>query len=81
LRVADWYVRLADGAPSAVVNETYGHIVFTPDGRLTHAPPATSGRDPWLPTQAERKRMNEIIDNPSETRVNSRGRQPGFGYF
>lgn len=34
LRLADWYVRLASGAPVAVINESYAPIAFGPDGRI-----------------------------------------------
>ena len=62
MRVADWYVRLADGVPADVVNETYLPIHFEGDGRpAPGGPPETAGRGAWLPTQAERARMREIV--------------------
>ena len=58
LRLADWYVRLKDSQPDAVVNETYGVVRLDPQGRVESvAAPADAG---W-PTAAERQRMEAIL--------------------
>lgn len=58
LRVADWYVRLEDGEPVAVVNETYGVADVDTQGRLDWiAAPADAG---W-PTAEERQRMLAML--------------------
>lgn len=67
LRLADWYVRLGDdGAPAAIVNETYGLARFDAQGRLELAPaPAQAG---W-PTVAERARMHDMLFSPEPARA------------
>jgi hypothetical protein len=58
LRMADWYVRLKDGEPDAVVNETYGVVRVDAQGRMDAvAAPADAG---W-PTPAERERMHALL--------------------
>jgi hypothetical protein len=73
LRLADWYVRLKDGEPDTVVNETYSLVRFDAQGRVdwSHSPvtPAAhphpevasvSEGDGW-PTVAERERMRALL--------------------
>ncbi|BEP39079.1 hypothetical protein GmRootV59_60780 (plasmid) [Variovorax sp. V59] len=58
LRLADWYVRLKDGEPDAIVNETYGLAHVDAQGRLgSVAAPADAG---W-PTVKERERMHAML--------------------
>jgi hypothetical protein len=58
LRLADWYVRLKDGEPGAVVNETYSLVHVDAQGRVESvAAPADAG---W-PTAAERERMHALL--------------------
>ena len=58
LRLADWYVRLKDGTPEAVVNETYGLVSVDAQGRLEQvAAPADAG---W-PTAPEREHMHALL--------------------
>lgn len=58
LRQADWYVRLMDGAPDAVVNETYGLLRVDAQGRVDRV--AASADAGW-PTTAERERMHALL--------------------
>ena len=52
LRLADWYVRLKNGEPDAVVNETYAVVRVDAHGRVESVPaPAEAG---W-PTAEERR--------------------------
>lgn len=68
LRMADWYVRLKDGAPNIVVNETYSLVSFDTRGRVDPAQAPTAAQTPaaalenaaW-PTAAERDRMRELL--------------------
>jgi hypothetical protein len=63
LRVADWYVRLRDGGPDAVINETYGVVRLEADGKVEWAAaPADAG---W-PTAAERARMRALLFETDE---------------
>jgi hypothetical protein len=58
LRLADWYVRLKDGEPGAVVNETYSLVHVDAQGQVESvAAPADAG---W-PTAAERERMHALL--------------------
>lgn len=60
LRLADWYVRMDDGKPCAVANETYGWLAFDKDGRLDpHAAHAIEGEA--LVSPGERERMRAIV--------------------
>jgi hypothetical protein len=62
LRLADWYVRLKDGEPEAVVNESYQMWRVDAQGRVDALPaPADAG---W-PTQAERERMQALLFAPA----------------
>ena len=68
LRLADWYVRLKDGAPNDVVNETYSLVHFDASGRFDPAQAPTAAKTPaaaldnaaW-PTAAERDRLRELL--------------------
>lgn len=73
LRLADWYVRLKDGEPDTVVNETYNRVRFDAQGRVdwphspvvpaAHPHPEVAGvseGDGW-PTGAERERMRALL--------------------
>ena len=71
LRLADWYVRLKDGEPETVVNETYSLVSFDAQGHvdratapaaLPHHPDVqTLPEDAGWPTVAERERMRELL--------------------
>jgi len=58
LRLVDWYVRLKDGEPDSVVNETYGVCQVDAQGRveMRKAPP-----DAAWPTADERERMRGLL--------------------
>jgi len=58
LRVADWYVRLQDGEPRAVINETYSVVRVDARGQVESVPAAADA--PW-PTLAERERMHALL--------------------
>ncbi len=68
LRLADWYVRLKDGAPHTVVNETYSLMRFDARGQVDPAPAPTAAQTSaaapenaaW-PSVAERTRMVELL--------------------
>lgn len=70
LRLAEWYLRMHGGEPTAIVNETYTLLSIDGEGHADwHAPPglplpsgasATSG-NPALPTAAERERMRTVL--------------------
>ena len=76
LRLADWYVRLKDGAPDAVVNETYSLVRFDAQGRVDwastpathpHRPDvATVSEDAAWPTLAERGQMHALLFGSAE---------------
>ncbi len=76
LRLADWYVRLKDGAPDTVVNETYSLVRFDAQGRVdwTTTPAAHPHRtevapvpdDAGWPTVAERERMRALLFGSAE---------------
>lgn len=61
LRLADWYVRLKDGEPEAVINETYQ--VLRVDA-LGHFESTAAPADPGWPTPAERQRMRAMLFEP-----------------
>lgn len=71
MTLADWYVRLKDGAPDVVVNETYTPITFDDHGRAdwTSAIPgtrrqATLGEEreqAWWPTETQRDKMRTAV--------------------
>ena len=66
LRLADWYVRLKDGEPDAVVNETYAVVRIDAQGQVESVPaPADAG---W-PTAAERERMHALLFETAESAV------------
>ena len=76
LRLADWYVRLKDGEPDTVVNETYSLVRLDAQGRVDWATtPATHPHRPdvasvpedagW-PTSAERERMRALLFGSAE---------------
>jgi len=57
-RLVDWYVRLKDGEPASIVNETYGICQVDTQGRVEVLKvPADAG---W-PTATERERMNALL--------------------
>lgn len=68
LRLADWYVRLKDGAPDTVVNETYSVVRIDAEGHVdpslgpiaAQTSAAASENVAW-PTAAERSRMRELL--------------------
>ena len=76
LRLADWYVRLKNGVPDIVVNETYTLVRFDVQGRIDwattpathpHRPDvATVSEDAAWPTVAERERMRALLFGGSE---------------
>ena len=71
LRLADWYVRMKNGTPDTVVNETYIQIRFDSDGRVdwTMTPPAhplpadpdSAPNNTSWPTICERERMQALL--------------------
>lgn len=71
LRLADWYVRLENGKPVAVVNETHGLMGFDAEGRVDwQATPAfhphrdgekLASESASLPSPEERERMRRLI--------------------
>lgn len=71
MTLADWYVRLKQGEPDVVVNETYTPISFDDRGRAdwTSELPATgqqgaSGGSPeqvWWPTPAQRDKLQAAV--------------------
>ncbi|HJV68376.1 hypothetical protein [Ideonella sp.] len=64
LRLADWYVRLKDGEPQAVVNETYSVVQVDARGQVESiAAPADAG---W-PTVPERERMHATLFDVAES--------------
>ena len=68
LRLADWFVRLKNGLPDAVSNETYSVMRFDAQGRVEAGPATRAAQTPtdpaentaW-PTAAERSRMRELL--------------------
>lgn len=71
LRLADWYVRMSNGAPDTVVNETYTQIRFNQEGRvdwtstpwtrLIRADLASAPQDSNWPSVAEHERMQALL--------------------
>lgn len=71
LRLADWYVRLKDGTPDSVVNETYTLVRFDAQGKVdwpASPSPHSHGlkgdavpEDAAWPTAAERAAMQSIL--------------------
>ena len=63
LRLADWYVRLKNGEPDTVVNETYSRLRFDAQGWVHRdAMPATPVlQDTHWPTLSERERMRALL--------------------
>ncbi len=71
LRLADWYVRMKNGAPDTVVNETYTQIRFNQEGRvdwtstpsthLLHTDLAFVSQEANWPSVAERERMIALL--------------------
>jgi hypothetical protein len=66
LRLADWYVRLKDGEPDVVVNETYGVVRINAQGRIESVAAAA---DAGWPTVAERERMHDLLFEPAAAAV------------
>jgi hypothetical protein len=62
LRMADWYVRLKDGEPDAIVNETYGLVRVDEKGRVESM---TAPVDAGWPTVSERERMHRLLFDPA----------------
>lgn len=58
LRVADWYVRLQDGEPEAVVNETYSVAHVDARGQVESV---AAGDNAAWPTPTERERMQALL--------------------
>lgn len=70
VRVADWHVRLRDGAPEAVVREWYGWARFDEEGHFDPAFPRAADDahrapgnvdDAAFPTKQEYERMRELL--------------------
>ena len=59
LRLADWYVRLKEGEPDSVANETCSLVLFDAQGRVEQT--RTPTEDAAWPTVAERVRMRELL--------------------
>lgn len=88
VRVADWYVKISEGALADVENETYTFLEFDQEGRVAlHGLPGDAacawprgredmaadepsgqgslpGEGRWLPTEAERKLIRNMIFAP-----------------
>lgn len=73
LRLADWYVRLRDGEPDSIANETYSLARFDAQGVFE---PAPAPRDTAWPTPAERTRMEGML---FATRPAAASTHPGPG--
>lgn len=81
LRLADWYVRLKDGEPDKVVNETYSLVRFDPQGRVDWAgTPAAHPRRPGVavvsddvgwPSVAEHEHMRALLFGGTDSPVPS----------
>ena len=79
LRLADWYVRLKEGEPDSVVNETYCLVRFDARGQVdwattpaahSHGPEmAREPEDAAWPTIPERERMKELLFSRPESPV------------
>ena len=77
LRLADWYVRLKDDEPDAVVNETYSLMRFDSTGRVDWAAtplpyPHRPGvervsEEAALPSRSEREVMKRLLFGGSDT--------------
>ena len=77
LRLADWYVRLTQGEPEAVVNETYSLMRFEASGRVDWAatPSAHPHRpgvervaeDAAWPSASERESMTKLLFAAAES--------------
>lgn len=71
MRVSDWYVRLDEGTPIALVNETQGLMKFDAEGRVDWAATpsfhphrdseALASESASLPSPQERERMLELV--------------------
>jgi hypothetical protein len=59
LRLVDWYVRLKEGAPDSIANESCSLIRFDAQGRVEQT--QTPTKDAAWPTVAERDRMRELL--------------------
>jgi len=81
LRLADWSVRLKDGEPDAVVNESYRQVCFDERGRIDPAATKVASHpidaasvldDAAWPTDGERERMHALLfgNAPSPALVN-----------
>jgi hypothetical protein len=76
LRLADWYVRLKDGRPESVANESYSLVRFDEMGRIDWAasPHAGSNRpgvdivpeEAAWPTPAQRQDMQALVFDGAE---------------
>ena len=58
LRVADWYVRMHDGEPASIANETYALARFDEQGGFQQTP---ADADSAWPTPEERGRMEAML--------------------
>lgn len=66
LRLAEWYVRLQEGTPETVVNETYTLLAFDSEGRIDW--PATPDQErAALPSAEERTRMLALLFGDEST--------------
>lgn len=64
LRLADWYVRVHDGTPQEVVNETYVWLVFDTFGRADLHGARAIETSP-LPSPAEREEIRRHLFAPT----------------
>lgn len=60
-RLVDWYVRLRDGVPHAVVNESCTEVAFDAHGRLDPRVRLEPSASPSWPSDEERARMRALI--------------------
>ena len=66
LHLADWHVRLKDGEPDAVINETYSLVNVDAQGRIESMEAPAEAR--W-PTAAQRARMHALLFGPTASAV------------
>lgn len=64
LRLVDWYVRLKEGAPDSIANETCSLVHFDAEGRVE--PARTPAEDAACPTVTERARMQALLFEGAE---------------
>lgn len=64
VRLADWYVELADGRPVALRDETYSLLRFDAHGRVAPPRDLQYSEPAWLPSDGERKVLQVLVFAP-----------------